>query len=232
MSARTLLFTEREWRVHGGSVDKIVGTSTLCDGGYHAWLSTIAAPKTPAGHDEVRWASRCESVRKIVERTFGILKQRFRVLRLPTMYATGAKLDNVFKTCCILHNWLMHHHGRDTMGTRDTDWMEPSPDQVTARRRIYELINGQQRTFNGAPFVVQDGTDMSRVGAQNSHPNYDHADRKVCMAEVEPGYFARRDILVQHFAAVRNPHCADAVDPADIPLWLRTAAEARPRGAV
>ena len=148
----------------------------------------MAAPKHPSGHDEVRWASRCESVRKIVERTFGILKKRFRVLRLPVMYSSGAKLDNVFKTCCLLHNWLMHHHGRDTLGLYDTDWMQPSPDEITARQRIYDLINSQVRTFNGHPFVVHDGTDTCRVGSQHSHPDWDSASRTVCMAELEPGY--------------------------------------------
>ena len=231
------LFTEREWRVQGGDPDKIVGTSTLCDGGYHAWLATIAAPKYPIGHDEVKWASRCESVRKIVERTFGMLKKRFRVLRLPMLYNRGtgggfAKLDNVFKTCCLLHNWLMQHRGLDTMGTQPADWMEPSPDEITARQRIYDLVNGQVRMFDGQSFVVTNSTDMSRVGGcQNAHPNYDKANRTVCMAENEDGYFERRDLLVRHFAAARNPHFVDTVAAAhtdDVPLWLRTAAQARP----
>ena len=95
------------------------------------------------------------------------------------------------------------------MGLYDTDWMQPSPVQITARQRIYDLINSQVRTFNGHPFVVHDGTDTCRVGCQNSHPNWDAANRTVCMAEVEAGYFARRDVLVQHFATVRSPHFGD-----------------------
>ena len=142
------LFTKRECSLQGCAQDKVVSTSSLCDCGYHAWLSIISAPKYPACCNEVRWASHCERVRKIMERTFGILKVYFLVLRLPILYNRGNgidseqsswKLDNVFKTCCMLHNWLMLHIWLDTMGTQSTNWMQPSPDETKDQQRIYNL---------------------------------------------------------------------------------------------
>ena len=166
-----------------------------------------------------------------MERTFGIMKKRFRVLRLPCLYRTAEKVDNVFKTCCILHNWLMTANGLDTMGHLDGDWIEQSPDQITARRRVQDLINGTIRSFAGSRFLVHDGTDFSRVGgSQAAHPEFCIANQQSCMCEKEPGYFARVAALVQHYHAVSSPDF-DSAPPgfsADVPLWLKTAADARP----
>ena len=63
--------------------------------------------KHPSSAAQAAWASRCESVRKNVERTFGMLKKRFRLLSLPMLYSQhepATKIDNVFKTACIIHN--------------------------------------------------------------------------------------------------------------------------------
>lgn len=68
------LFTERQWRVHGHSQQFIRGSSALCDNGYHRWVETICGHKHPLGAEEIKWASRCESVRKDTERTFGMMK--------------------------------------------------------------------------------------------------------------------------------------------------------------
>ena len=71
------LFTERRWRFHTSAGPKMItGTATLCDNGYHRWAETICGDKYPTNDPAVRWSSRCESVRKNVERTFGILKVR------------------------------------------------------------------------------------------------------------------------------------------------------------
>ena len=60
--------------------------------------------------DGVKWL---ESVRKDVECTFGILKGRFRCLKLPIFYHSKKNIDNMFFTCCILHNMLLSNNGFD-----------------------------------------------------------------------------------------------------------------------
>ena len=57
--------------------------------------------------DEARWSERVESVRKDVERSFGILKGRFRILKLPILLHNAEAIDNVFFTCCVLQNIIM-----------------------------------------------------------------------------------------------------------------------------
>ena len=46
---------------------------------------------------------RCESVRKIIERVFGILKKRFRILWLPTLVKDTSEVEDMVKVCCVLH---------------------------------------------------------------------------------------------------------------------------------
>jgi len=62
---------------------------------------------------EREWSQHIESTCKDVECTFGMLKGRFRALKVPCRYANKDELDNVWWTCCILHNWLLVYDGLD-----------------------------------------------------------------------------------------------------------------------
>ena len=48
-----------------------------------------------------------------MECTFGILKGRFRVLKTGVRLAGTDPADNMFMTCCALHNWLLEIDGLD-----------------------------------------------------------------------------------------------------------------------
>ncbi|CAN0416889.1 unnamed protein product, partial [Ascophyllum nodosum] len=55
---------------------------------------------------EMQFSKHLESVRKDVECFFGILRGRFRILKLPILFRSRERIDNAFFTCCILHNML------------------------------------------------------------------------------------------------------------------------------
>jgi hypothetical protein len=60
-------------------------------------------------------------VRKDVECFFGVLKGRFRILKLPIQYQDEKRVDTLFHACCILHNMLLEWRGLDRFeGT--TQW--------------------------------------------------------------------------------------------------------------
>lgn len=61
--------------------------------------------------EEIEFSKRLESVRKDVECFFGIVKGRFRILKLPVMYRKQERIDNMFFTCVILHNMLHIYDG-------------------------------------------------------------------------------------------------------------------------
>lgn len=53
-----------------------------------------------------------ESVRKDVERTFGQMKSSWRCLKIPCLWQDEAHVDNMFVTCCILHNMMKEFRGK------------------------------------------------------------------------------------------------------------------------
>jgi hypothetical protein len=91
----------------GQSKHKIKGAYLLCDGGYHKWRTMQCPVKLASDPDTVTWSRWVESVRKDIECTFGIVKGRFRILKLPILLQTEADIGNVFLTCCALHNELL-----------------------------------------------------------------------------------------------------------------------------
>ena len=61
---------------------------------------------------ETRWSRWLESMRKDVECTFGILKGRFRILKVGIRLHGVQVVDDIWFTCCALHNMLLEVDGR------------------------------------------------------------------------------------------------------------------------
>ena len=61
--------------------------------------------------DEICWSKWLESMRKDVEYTFGILKGRWRILKCGVRTYGVDSVDQVWFTCCVLHNWLLEVDG-------------------------------------------------------------------------------------------------------------------------
>ncbi len=89
------------------------GAWLLVDNGYHSWPTTVPPIKTSIKKSEIRFSSWLESMRKDVECTFGILKGRWRILKSGIRILGVECADNIFLTCCALHNWLLEIDGLD-----------------------------------------------------------------------------------------------------------------------
>jgi hypothetical protein len=50
---------------------------------------------------------------------FGILKAQFRCLKVPVLWQDAEKVDNMFHTCCILHNMLLEWSGLEEAMVQD-----------------------------------------------------------------------------------------------------------------
>ena len=98
--------------------------------------------KYPLNAEDTAFSKHLESVRKDAERFFGILKGRFRILKLPILFRSRERIDNVFFTCCILHNML-----------RAFDVLEGGVDWA-----------GQEGVHD--PWIADPLTDVSTVGAR------------------------------------------------------------------
>ena len=92
---------------------KYQGAWVLVDNGNLSWSATVPPIKTACSCAEKRFSAWLESLRKDVECTFGILKGRWRVLKTGICLSGVQAADNIFLTCCSLHNWLLFIDGLD-----------------------------------------------------------------------------------------------------------------------
>ncbi|CAB1103804.1 unnamed protein product [Ectocarpus sp. CCAP 1310/34] len=97
------------------------GLYLIVDGGYHKWRCLQCPVQFPVTQDELAFRKQLESVRKDIECFFGILKGRFRILKMPLLYRGIHKLDCIFQTCCALHNMLHSYDGLSLL-EKDCEW--------------------------------------------------------------------------------------------------------------
>ena len=94
-------------------VQNYKGCWLLVDGGYIERPVLVCPMKHTIYKDEHEFSKWVESVRKDVECTFGILKQRFSIFRTPIRYHSIEHMDNIWITCCSLHNMLLDENNSD-----------------------------------------------------------------------------------------------------------------------
>eukprot|EP00286_Rhodomonas_abbreviata_P002468 CAMPEP_0181345302 /NCGR_PEP_ID=MMETSP1101-20121128/32675_1 /TAXON_ID=46948 /ORGANISM="Rhodomonas abbreviata, Strain Caron Lab Isolate" /LENGTH=229 /DNA_ID=CAMNT_0023457245 /DNA_START=211 /DNA_END=897 /DNA_ORIENTATION=+ len=105
-----------------GNIITESGCYLICDGGYHKWRALMCPFQDTSVKDEVNWSGKLESSRKDVECVFGRLKGRFRILKIPSLFWYQHEIDNVFFTCCCLHNILLEGDGYSADWEAEMDW--------------------------------------------------------------------------------------------------------------
>ena len=81
----------------------------ICDCGYHRWIQLMCPFKTTSKEMLVLWSKILESIREDVEWLFHVLKKRFRVLKVRLQFRETTFNEDIFFTCCVLHNMLLKH---------------------------------------------------------------------------------------------------------------------------
>jgi len=131
------------------------GPWLIVDKGYLKWSTTVPPFKLTSLEEKRRWSQWLELLRKDVECTFGILKGRWHILKTGIRLEGVEVANNIFKTCCALHNWLLEIDGLD---------------------REWKGVNGQQEAsdvLRYAPAALQrlhanpTALDLSSTGAEN-----------------------------------------------------------------
>ena len=89
----------------------IKGAYVIVDNGYLRWPTTIPPMKDTCNRSELRFSQWLEALRKGVECTFGILKGRWRILKTGIRVHNTEASDNIWMTCCALHNHLLDVNG-------------------------------------------------------------------------------------------------------------------------
>ncbi|XP_026459243.1 acidic leucine-rich nuclear phosphoprotein 32 family member B-like [Papaver somniferum] len=128
--------------------------------------------------------------RKDVERAFGVLQGKFRIVGSPCKYWKQSDLNLIMKCCLILHNMIIEHE------RRDTDWGRVVPVRFMSTLKNLEM-HLQLRTDlvkhiaarpgrggQEAYFSSLEGTNMEYVVLPSSDGDYDETDLE---EEVVPG---------------------------------------------
>ena len=103
-------FTLYEYDTNGNIVEvKYKGCWFMVDNGYLSWSCTVPPVKDASTYETIRFSEWLESMRKQVECSFGIMKQRFSTLRHGIRLSSIKRCDQIWITCCAIHNMLLFH---------------------------------------------------------------------------------------------------------------------------
>ncbi|POM74470.1 Uncharacterized protein PHPALM_8567 [Phytophthora palmivora] len=118
----------------------------LCDGIYPNWYVFVKSIRQPETPKEKHFAGAQESVRKDVERCFGVLKGRFGILAQPAQLWDEAMLRIVWRCCVALHNMIIE----DEREENDDAYIIPieSPSAAQNTLSLSDLLNGISRLQN------------------------------------------------------------------------------------
>ena len=118
------------------------GVWFMVDNRYLDWSCIVPPVKDAVTRKTIRFSEWLESMRKDVECTFGILKQRFSILRYGVRLSSIKQVDQVWLTCCALHNKLLF------LDNGNENWFGVS-DNVAVNNNKYSP-NVEQAT----PFLI------------------------------------------------------------------------------
>jgi hypothetical protein len=185
-----------EVQVSATETKKIRGLYLICDGGYHKWRCMQCPFPEGRTDDERAWSQELMSLRKDVECVFGILKQRFRILKLPQLWMADAdgrstKLDNVFQTCCVLHNMLLN---------TDSEAFEADHDTTRVHKlwllALHKTITIQPSSdFACTDHELRNRTDCTRI------------PRLTTLVETDVGTTEKDDFRLLRMALIQHYSC-------------------------
>nr|GEU35011.1 protein ALP1-like [Tanacetum cinerariifolium] len=70
-------------------------------------IKSIKDPGTN-DHKRILYKTKHEAARKDVERAFGVLKKKWKIIKYPVRGLTQSRLSDIMYTCLILHNMIIH----------------------------------------------------------------------------------------------------------------------------
>ena len=176
------------------------GAYYICDGGYHKWTCMINPMKHTSVRSDRLWSEWLESTKKDVECTFGSLKSRWRFLRNGIVLQDQNSIDNVFFTCCILHNMILEFDGLDCRWEKEVDWETLNPQPTNSDEGFDEdtetVISNQQI------LITRRVTEWVSPRENTVEEDFELGNEFV--EEWDNDFNAKRRILIDHFQYAYN----------------------------
>jgi Plant transposon protein len=197
VSMRNGVYSEYEYLLYDadGYPNVVKGGYCICDNGYLKWPTMMAPSKGRADDPDWDWSEMLESLRKDIECLFGQMKQEFAILKYGSRFNSLELMDDIFLTCCAIHNQRKIISGADlpwscTEITIDDDESDLSQSQAAIWRRLRE-----QRRLN--TLLADNGSGGLGAG-EHSLLNEDSS------AETVLSYNAIKQRLITHFNVANN----------------------------
>jgi hypothetical protein len=96
-------------------------TYYLADGIYPSYPTFVKSIRLPQSEPDKLFAQYQEACRKDIERAFGVLQARFKIIREPARLWDIADLSIIMRSCIILHNMIVEDE-RDSYSQHWTDF--------------------------------------------------------------------------------------------------------------
>lgn len=177
-------FTYKVYAADGSQV-RCVTPYLICDNGYHRWKNLMPPYKTTSNVSLAVWSKHLESTRKDVERTFGCVKKRFRIVKVPLLFQDAKFINDIFVTCLVLHNKLLTFDQQ--FDQRGGHFRNLTAGGVGNRRRTV-LVNNVRR-------LLQASDDFSSVGDEVVGTVVGEDD---VVVQVDSGFEQKRRQLATH----------------------------------
>ncbi|XP_062213796.1 uncharacterized protein LOC133914800 [Phragmites australis] len=109
----------------------------LGDGIYPEWATIVKPISAPRGNKSMYFSAKHASVRKDVERAFGVLQSRFTIIRGLARMWDESTLHNIMTACVIMHNMIIEDEGTGPDVDEVFDYMS---EKATARRNPDQAV--------------------------------------------------------------------------------------------
>ncbi|XP_070675721.1 uncharacterized protein [Malus domestica] len=153
---------------------------------YPKWVTLVQAIANPTNNAEKWFTLHQGAYRKDVERVFGILQARWKIIKEPAKGWSRENLDSIIMSCIILHNMIVEDE-RDGYidGESDDDQEDPNRSR-RARAKIYDGPN--------LPFNPKTGNISLNVYIRSHRMIRSHAINKYLQQDLVVHLWAKRSM--------------------------------------
>ncbi|XP_015865771.2 uncharacterized protein LOC107403403 [Ziziphus jujuba] len=113
----------------------------LADGIYPPWSTFVKTIPFPKDNKHKWFAAAQESIRKDVERAFGVLQSRFAIVCGPAHFWHRETLKDIMKACIILHNMIVEDEQHDKYLDYSYDALDATLTISVSHEPTTELLN-------------------------------------------------------------------------------------------